>query len=41
MGIALGYVDISVEVGVEIIIDIRGKDLRARVKKPPFVSGTL
>jgi aminomethyltransferase len=41
MGIALGYVDISVEVGVEIIIDVRGKDLRARVKKPPFVSGTL
>lgn len=41
MGIALGYLDASVKEGEDIGIDVRGKHLKARVKKPPFVSGTL
>jgi len=40
-GIALGYLDTRVHEGDEIFIEVRGKPLRSRVKKPPFVSGTL
>jgi aminomethyltransferase len=40
-GIALGYIDTSIKEGDEIFIEVRGKNLRARVKKPPFVSGVL
>jgi aminomethyltransferase len=36
-GIALGYVDVaSSEVGTELIVDVRGKELPMHVKKPPF-----
>lgn len=40
-GIALGYLDASIREGEELFIDVRGKPLRAEVKTPPFVSGTL
>jgi aminomethyltransferase len=40
-GIALGYIDTSIKEGDEIFIEVRGKSLRARVKKPPFVGGVL
>ncbi len=40
-GIALGYLDTAIKPADEILIEVRGKDLRAGVKKPPFVSGTL
>jgi aminomethyltransferase len=41
MGIAMGYVDAPIKEGDEIMIEVRGKYLRSRVKKPPFVSGIL
>jgi len=41
MGIAMGYLDVSVREGSEVSIDVRGRLLKARVKKPPFVKGTL
>jgi aminomethyltransferase len=41
MGIALGYLDASMKEGDEFVIDVRGKNLKSRIKKPPFVSGTL
>ncbi len=40
-GIALGYIDKSVKEGDDVFIEVRGKNLKARVKKPPFVSGVL
>ena len=40
-GIALCYIDKSIKEGDEVFIEVRGKNLRARVKKPPFVSGVL
>jgi len=36
-GIALGLLDRSVTEGDEVSIDVRGRALRARVVKPPFV----
>jgi aminomethyltransferase len=36
-GIALALVDRSVAEGDEVVIDIRGRELRARVVRPPFV----
>jgi aminomethyltransferase len=41
MGIALGYLDVSVQEGDEVSIDVRGRLLRSKVRKPPFVKGTL
>jgi aminomethyltransferase len=41
MGIALGYLDVSVQESDEVSIDVRGRLLRSKVKKPPFVKGTL
>lgn len=40
-GIALAYLDSSVQYGEEIAVEVRSKQLRAVVRKPPFVSGTL
>jgi aminomethyltransferase len=40
-GIALGYIDKYIKEGDEIFIEVRGKNLKSRVKKPPFVSGVL
>ena len=40
-GIALGYVDGSVKEGDELYIRVRDKLLRSRIKRPPFVNGTL
>jgi aminomethyltransferase len=36
-GIALALLDRSVEDGDEVVVDVRGRDLRCRVVKPPFV----
>jgi aminomethyltransferase len=36
-GIALALLDRSVAEGDEVVIDIRGRELRARVVRPPFV----
>lgn len=41
MGMAMGYLDISVREGSEVFIDVRGRLLKARVRKPPFVKGAL
>ena len=36
-GIALGYIDVAYkEPGTEVLIDIRGRKMKARVVKPPF-----
>ena len=40
-GIALAYLDVSVQDNEEIAVAIRSKNLRAQVKKPPFVQGTI
>ncbi|HPI94147.1 MAG TPA: glycine cleavage system aminomethyltransferase GcvT [Deltaproteobacteria bacterium] len=40
-GIALGYVESSIREGEELFIEVREKNLRSLVTKPPFVSGTL
>jgi aminomethyltransferase len=36
-GIALALLDRSVEDGDEVVVDVRGRGLRSRVVKPPFV----
>ncbi|HEX5510509.1 MAG TPA: glycine cleavage system aminomethyltransferase GcvT [Actinomycetales bacterium] len=36
-GIALGLLDRSVAEGDEVVVDVRGRSLRCRVVKPPFV----
>ena len=36
-GIALALLDRSVAEGDELVVDVRGRDLRARVVRPPFV----
>ncbi|GMA89019.1 hypothetical protein GCM10025868_42690 [Angustibacter aerolatus] len=36
-GIALALLDRSVADGDEVVVDVRGRPLRARVVKPPFV----
>ncbi|NDE12075.1 MAG: glycine cleavage system aminomethyltransferase GcvT [Actinobacteria bacterium] len=36
-GIALALLDASLEIGAEVFIDIRGKNVRAKVAKLPFV----
>ncbi|HET8616125.1 MAG TPA: glycine cleavage T C-terminal barrel domain-containing protein, partial [Actinomycetales bacterium] len=36
-GIALALLDRSVEDGDEVVVDVRGRGLRCRVVKPPFV----
>jgi aminomethyltransferase len=36
-GIALALLDRSVEDGDEVVVDVRGRGLRCRVTKPPFV----
>jgi aminomethyltransferase len=36
-GIALGLLDRSVSEGDEVVVDVRGRSLRCRVVKPPFV----
>ncbi|HEX6257070.1 MAG TPA: glycine cleavage system aminomethyltransferase GcvT [Euzebyales bacterium] len=36
-GIALAYLDTSVAVGDDVVIDVRGRDLDATVVRPPFV----
>jgi aminomethyltransferase len=36
-GIALAYLDVSVAVGDEVVIDVRGRELPATVVRPPFV----
>lgn len=38
LGVALGYLDRSVEPGAEVEIDVRGRALRAEVVRPPFVN---
>lgn len=40
-GIALGYVASELKEGDELFIEVREKHLRAVIRKPPFVSGTL
>ena len=35
-GVALAFLDPAVEDGADVVIDARGKDLPARVTKPPF-----
>jgi aminomethyltransferase len=37
-GIALALLDRSVEDGDEVVVDVRGRGLRCRVVKPPFVT---
>ena len=37
IGIALGYVDASVELGDPVDVDVRGKSVPAEVVRPPFV----
>jgi aminomethyltransferase len=37
-GIALAFVPPSVEPGDDVVIDLRGRQLPARVVKPPFVA---
>jgi glycine cleavage system T protein (aminomethyltransferase) len=37
-GIALAFVPPSVEPGTEVVIELRGRQLPARVVKPPFVA---
>ena len=37
VGIALAYVDTSVGIGDEVLIDVRGRDVPAEVVRPPFV----
>jgi len=41
VGIALGYIEASLSEGEELLIEVRDKHLRSRIKKPPFVKGTL
>jgi aminomethyltransferase len=36
-GIALALLDRSVAEGDEVVVDVRGRELRARVVRPPFV----
>lgn len=36
-GVALAYLDAAIELGDELEIDVRGRALRARVQRPPFV----
>jgi aminomethyltransferase len=40
-GIALGYVDGFIKEGDGLFIRVRDKLLRSRIKRPPFVNGTL
>jgi aminomethyltransferase len=37
VGLALAYLDVAINEGEEVEIDVRGKSLPARVVKPPFV----
>ena len=37
-GVALAYLDAAVELGEDVEIDVRGRALRARVQRPPFVA---
>jgi aminomethyltransferase len=36
-GIGLALLDVSVSVGDEVVVDVRGRASRFRVTKPPFV----
>ena len=40
VGIALAYLDADIADGAELVIDVRGRGLRCRVVRPPFVSDT-
>lgn len=40
-GIAMGYLDMAIGEGEEVFVSVRSKNLRARVQKPPFVSGSI
>lgn len=40
-GIAMAYLDISVGEDEEVTVSVRARNLKARVKKPPFVSGSI
>ena len=37
-GVALAYLDAAVELGDEVEVHVRGRALRARVQRPPFVN---
>jgi aminomethyltransferase len=37
VGIAMGYLDVGVAEGDEVVVDVRGKELPAQVMRPPFV----
>lgn len=39
-GIALGFLDVQIDEGAQVVLDVRGRPLRCEVVKPPFVSGT-
>ena len=38
-GIALALLDRGVEEGTSVVVDVRGRQVQAQVKKPPFVEG--
>ncbi|WP_122260637.1 glycine cleavage system aminomethyltransferase GcvT [Ornithinimicrobium cerasi] len=38
-GIALALLDRGIEEGASVVIDVRGRQVEAQVKKPPFVEG--
>ncbi|SOC51756.1 glycine cleavage system aminomethyltransferase GcvT [Ornithinimicrobium cerasi] len=38
-GIALALLDRGVEEGTSVVVDVRGRQVEAQVKKPPFVEG--
>ena len=40
-GIALAYLDVKVEEDDEVTVSVRSRNLKARVTKTPFVSGTI
>ena len=40
-GIAMAYLDISVEEDEEVTVSVRSRNLKAKVRKPPFVSGSI
>lgn len=40
-GIAMGYLDAAIQEDEEIEVVVRSKQLRAKVKKPPFVPGSI
>ena len=37
IGIGLGYVDVGLELGDRVVIDVRGKEISAEIIRPPFV----